>query len=336
MENQDMIFNSSIGTHKNRGDLTALFKYISMLDSQKEHEKSRDMLNDLLHIVSGLESVTPEKNSEFSTIYRLIADNHMAVGEVSEAARSCREGLRIFPGYGELLLSYGNCLTRLHQFEASENILDQIDEKSVTADHNSTNSGLRTYRKNTAIGQLYQDWGKIERARQHFTKALQSRSDWIPAHIGIIESEIIGTNLAKAGQYMDMIMQKHGPDNALTLTAANLALITSNFAEADELATRLQGNMLGNDRFEYLLFQIDFFRGDHESLLEVPYLMTGESAETEAARVWLMKFRGTSYQEDPARIPEDIWLEEYRALDRAWENIESRLKPCVDSKRAGL
>ncbi len=331
-----MIVNRSIGTRNNYGDLTALFKYISILESQKEHEKSRDILNDLLHIVRGIESVTPEKSSGLCTTYRLIADNHMEVGEVSEAARLCREGLQFCPGYGELLLSYSNCLTRLHQFEASENILDQIDEKSVTATHKATNSGLCTYRKSTALGQLYQDWGKIELARQHFTKALQSRGDWIPAHVGLIESEIIETNLAKAGQYMAMIMQKHGPDHALKLTAANLALITSNFAEADDLAARLQGNLLGDDRFEYLLFQLDFFKGDHESLSHVPYLMTGESAETEAARVWVMEFKGKSYQEDLSRIPEDVWREEYQALDRAWQDIESQFKPCVDSKRDGL
>ena len=183
---------------------------------------------------------------------------------------------------------------------------------------------MYTFRKHTALGELHQQWDNIREAESQFKCALDSCEDCVPAHRGLIELEIMKTNLSEAYQNLAVAIKICGPSPSLILTTANLALISLKLEEADNTAASLKGSQLDDDRFEYLLFQIDFFKRDRESLISVPYMMTGESAETEAARIWLMKLRGKEYRNDPFRIPEDVWQDEYRTLDQIWKDIASR------------
>jgi len=318
MENEYLNVRDPNDIRERLEDLSSLYKYVSILESQKEHRKSRQILNMLINIVRSLGTGVIQKRHDFSAAYQLFAGNCMAVGEVKKAHQLCREGLQFFPESDELRLFLGHCLTNLHQFEEAEKVFHQLDGKEELSE-----SGLYTFRKSTKLGELYQRWGQLEEAEKHFKMGLGFRNGWIPAHIGLIELEIMKTNMKEAREYLAHAIKRFGPDPALMLTTANLALISSNFAEADDLAANLQGKLLGDDRFEYLLFQIDFFKGDHDSLSNVPYLMTGKSVETEAARIWAEHFKGKTYEEDPLRIPKDVWREEYNELNTVWQGIQN-------------
>jgi len=268
-----------------------------------------------------IQAIPTTDSMETPDAYRLFAERCMVEGKVAEVDRLCEEGLRFFPESDELRLYYGHCLTRLHQFKAAEEVLSQLEDNRASKAGRTTSPGLFTYRKNTAQGELYQRAGQIEKAHRHFSNALEYRDDWMPAHIGLIEVEIINRQSLQAAKHLGMLIDILGSDPALMLMAANLALISFNFEEADNFAAKLQGKLIGDDRFEHLLFQVDFFKGDHDSLYNVPYLLTGETVETEAARVWLIHFKEETYRKDASRIPEDAWREEYQALDLAWEQI---------------
>ena len=60
----------------------------------------------------------------------------------------------------------------------------------------------------------------------------------------------------------------------------------------------------------------------------MPYGMTGQTVETEAARVWLLNLKKEPFQKDPSRIPEETWREEYLALDIVWEQINPKKDFC--------
>jgi tetratricopeptide (TPR) repeat protein len=256
-----------------------------------------------------------------------MAGNCIAVGEVSKAAQVCQEGLQLFQQSDELRLLQGECLTRLCQFEAAEKTLSYPNGQAISFLNDATTSGLYTFRKNSSLGALYQCWDRLDQAQIHFKRALEFREDWVPAHIGLIELEIMEANLPKAEQDLAQAMDRFGLNSALMLMAANLAFISSRFKEADDIIAQLQGRLLGDDRFEYLLFQVDFFKGDCEALKHVPYLMTGETVETEAARIWVQEFKGEPFQENLSRIPQSVWYEEYLALDRTWQDIGSQTEP---------
>ena len=322
-ENQYVTAKNPVHMGKQTEDLYARYKYVSMIDPRKEHEKARKSLKELLDIIRGLESTMIAKRPYLAEAYRLFANNCMARGLVGKAGMICEEGLQTFPESDELRLFYAHCLMRLHRFDEAEGALNQMDTTHISHTRQSVQTGLHTFRRDAARGELYQAWGRHERARQNFKAALESRDDWLSAHVGLIELEIIQQDIIKAGLYLENVMAKLGPKPILLLAGAHLALISKKFNEADDLASQIQGNLLGDERFEYLIFLIDFFKGDSESLLHVPYMLQGESMETEAARVWLLHLRGSEYKKDPSRIPEDVWREEYNELTMAWQGIKT-------------
>jgi len=304
-----------------RDDFTSLYNYIGSLESQREHEKSRELLNNLMNIIQGYERDSLHKSPGLSTIYRLMAANYMALGQVAESLRLYQEGLDFFSDDDELRIGYGGCLARTHQFEACEKVLNLLGAPGFHLTNMAEDSGLYTYRKNTALGEMYLLWNKLEKAGVHFKRALEFCDDWIPAHLGLIELDLIHAKTIEAEEYLLKLFDTCGEDPELMLAAANLALITFNFEDADNLIFKLKGALLGDDRFEYLLFKLDFFKGDDESLKITPYRLTGQTVETEAARVWLLNFKNEQYDKDPSRIPEEIWREEYQALDLAWKQV---------------
>ena len=309
---------------KDLDGLYALYKHISTIETCRENDDVAMKINELLSMVRNLTRTSVRKDPVISDVYLLIARHHMHRGEVIKAAHLCLEGLQNFPGNGELRLYYGHCLTCLHRFEEAHKVLLELKENNSHYPGSSRTPGLYTFRKYTALGELYQRWDNIKEAEKQFKCALDSCEDCIPAHAGLIELEIIKTDLSKAYRNLSVAIKKYGPHPPLILTAANLALISSKLEKADNLAASLKGSQLDNDRFEYLLFQIDFFRGDRESLMNIPYMMTGETVETEAARIWLTNLRGEEYRNDPSRIPEDVWQDEYRTLDHVWRETASR------------
>ena len=325
MERQNFKANDSFHVGDYLDDIPDFYKYISMLNSRKEHGKSGRLLQTFLDIIRGLEFGAIQSKPYLADAFRLFAANCMAIGEVSKANQLCKEGLQRFPESVELQLYYGHCLTRLHQFEAAEKNLLQITEIDTSSFSDPASSCFYSFRKSTALGELYQRWDKYEKARKNFEAALGFHSDWFPAHVGLIELEIARNDIVEAGRYLEKVMVKLGSQPILILAAAHLALISLKFNEADDLVAQIQGKLLEDDRFEYLLFLIDFFKGDRESLINVPYLLKGESVETEAARAWLLHLKGEDYKKDHSRIPENTWREEYDELDAAWQQIESRV-----------
>lgn len=302
-------------------DFTPLYSYIQSLESQREHEKSRELLSNLMDIIQGSDRENPHKSPGHSTIYRLMAGNYMALGQVAESSRLYRESLELFPDDDELRIDYGGCLACLHQFEASEKVLNLLADPVSHLPHRREETGLYTYRKNAALGEMYLSWNKFERAGVHFRQALEFGGDWIPAHLGLVELDLIHAKTIEAEEYLFKLFDTYGEDPELMLAAANLALITSNFEDADNFIFKSKGALLGDDRFEYLLFKLDFFQGDEESLEVAPYRLTGQTVETEAARAWLMNFKSEPFAKDPSRIPEEIWCEERQALDLAWKQV---------------
>ena len=296
---------------------------VSMIDQRKEHAKARKNLKELLDMIHGLNSIMITKRPYLARVYHLFADNCLLGGLVSEAKMVCEEGLHYFPESDELRLFYAHCLTRLHRFDEAEDILHQMDTRQASYSKHSVQPGLYTFRRAAALGELNQEWGRYEKARQNFNAALKFRDDLLSAHVGLIELKIIQQDIITAGRYLEKVIARLGPRSTLLLTAAHLALISKKFDKADDLAAQIQGNLLSDERFEYLLFLIDFFKGDRESLLHVPCMLQGQSVETEAARVWLLHLRGNEYKKDPSRIPEDVWREEYNELNTAWQEIKT-------------
>jgi tetratricopeptide (TPR) repeat protein len=304
-------------------DFPRIADYVHLLESRKERDKSREILNLLIEIARTFHRETLRKTSHISDIYRMTVDNCVNLGRIAEATRLCEEGLQIFSQHDELQLSYGDCLARMHQFEAAEKVFQRISDRWTTAPAEEISSGLFSYRVNTAFGEMYQRWGRLDEARQHFRIALSCRKDWVPALVGIIELDILKGNLSEANKTLDGAIECFGFVPVLTLAKANLAMILRRFEEADDVLAGVRGELLGDDRFEYMVFQIDFIQADRESLLTVPYGLIGATAETEAARVWLKHLRQESCQEDSSRIPKRVWYEEFTALDEAWRDIES-------------
>ncbi len=312
---------NNIAIPENPEDFTALYNYISLLSQRKEYDKCGNLLYLLVNFIRGMEFNERKKTPQILTGYRLIAENHIKKGEISAAEALCREGLDIFPYSDELKLCYGKCLIQLHQFELSERIFKKLYDYKTPSYDNEICNGLYTYRLKSALGELYQNWGKTEDAQIHFNESIEYNPQWMPAHVGLVEIEIIKRNPHIAEQYLSMIINKFGNDSTLLLLSANVAIILSKFDEAEDIIIRLKGELLGEDRFEYLLFLIDFFKGDYESLSHLPNMITGETVETEAARVWLNKLKGFNYKRDALRIPEEIWKDEYINLDNTWEEI---------------
>lgn len=299
-------------------EVSDLYHYIQKFDGHRDNEKCRQVLSLLIDFAERLPCEMLQGKPELATAYHLMADAHIRFGEVSTAADLYQRGLQKFPASGDLLLGYGECLTRLYRFDEAEEVLIRLNGDVVSPE------GMHTYRKKTALGELYQRREMLEEARVYYDAALNYRSDWIPAHIGLIELEVITCHIGKAEESLGKIIKKLGPDPRLLLLLANIALILSKAEAAQEIASRIGGKLLEDDRFEYFLFQLDFFKGDRDSLVQVPYFISGETVESEAARVWLMSLTGRAYQADPARIPENIWREEYLALDQAWHEITVR------------
>jgi tetratricopeptide (TPR) repeat protein len=304
-------------------DFPRITDYVHLLESQKERDKSHEILNLLIEIVRTFHRETLQKTAHMADIYRMSVDNCAKLGRIAEATRLCEEGLQIFPQNGELQLSYGDSLVHMHQFEAAEKAYWRIRDEWTTAPAEENSLGLFSYRVNTALGEMYQRWGKLDEARQHFRMALSCRKDWTPALVGIVELDIIEANLSAANKTLDGAIERFGLLPVFTLCKANLAMILGRFEEADDILSGIRGELLGDDRFEYLIFQIDFIQADRESLLTVPYGLIGATAEAEAARIWLKHLRQESFQEDYSRIPKSVWHEEYSALDQAWRDIES-------------
>ncbi|RPH52384.1 MAG: tetratricopeptide repeat protein [Desulfobacteraceae bacterium] len=296
---------------------------ISLLEQQQDHAKCGNVLDLLVGFIRGIDPETLKKSLQLSKAYSLMAENHIREGELRAAADLYQEGLQVFPQSDELRLGYGECLIQLNQFELSDRIFKQLGKNDISFPDKEFCRGLYTYRKNSAMGNLYQSWGKTEEARHFYKEAVGCNAEWIPAHTGLIETEIIAGNLYIAEKYLSEVMNQLGRDPALILISANIAMISSKFAEAEDLLIELKGKLLGTDRFEYLLFQTDYFNGDLESLSRIPNLIKGETVETEAARVWLNNLQGENYQPDPLRIPEEIWRSEYVALDNAWQEMTS-------------
>ena len=195
----------------------------------------------------------------------------------------------------------------------SEDVLKRLKQDEATQC-----TGLDTCRIYTALGEIYQRRNHPARALIFYDAALESRPDWVPAHVGLIETEIIRGNAVAAQAYLEEVIAKTGPDPHLLLMLASVALMLSKPEKAHEIACQIEGELLGDDRFEHFLFQLDFFNHDREALTRVPYHIKGATIETEAARVWLLHLNGQTYQSDSARIPADTWREEYLALEEAW------------------
>jgi tetratricopeptide (TPR) repeat protein len=298
-------------------DLSTIFQYISRLHADRSYDKAAELLKILMDVSGSLSKDRPDADGNLRQIYQLMVQNCIAVGEVFKACLLCKEGLQSLRSSDELKLGLGDCLTRLRRFEEAERVLHQVNE-------NGTSLESHVLGKNTSLGELYLRWDELERSRLHFEKALRIQEICIPAHVGLIELDIMETKFTRGRESLECAVETFGPEPELMLTAANMAMIASNFKEADEIAADLKGKLLGDDQFEYFLFQMDFLKGDHESLKVVPYPMTGSTLETEAARIWLKQFREEPYQQDPARIPESVWREELLALDRAWEAINNQ------------
>lgn len=296
---------------------------ISLMEQQHDHAKCRNVLDLLVGSIRGIDPETLKKSPQLSKAYSLMAENHIGTGELRAAADLYQKGLQVFPQSDALRLGYGECLIQLNQFELSDRIFKQLGKNDMPSPDQEYCRGLYTYRKHSAMGNLYQSWGKTEAARHFYKEAVGYNAEWIPAHTGLIETEIIAGNIHFAEKYLSEIMNQLGRDPALILISANIALISSKFAEAEDLLIQLKGTLLGTDRFEYLLFQSDYFKGDQESLTQIPNLIRGETIETEAARVWLNNLQGEDYPPDPLRIPEEIWRSEYIALDNTWKEITS-------------
>ena len=304
--------------------LHALYKHITGIETCRKNDDLTVKINELLSMVRTFSKTPALENSIIPDIYLLVARHHMHRGEVVKSAHLCLEGLQNYPKDAELQLYHGHCLTCLRRFEEAHKILLEIKENNSHPTKPSQVPGLYTFRKHTALGELHQQWDNIREAESQFKCALDSCEDCVPAHRGLIELEIMKTNLSEAYQNLAVAIKICGPSPSLILTTANLALVSLKLEDADNTAASLKGSQLDDDRFEYLLFQIDFFKRDRESLISVPYMMTGESAETEAARIWLMKLRGKEYRNDPFRIPENVWQDEYRTLDQIWKDIASQ------------
>ncbi len=312
-------------------DISVFTAYLSLLAGQGEQEKCRRLLGPLLDVVRALAPGERQAIPFLAAVFRLAAENSIRTGEVSAAADLYREGIELFPRAGELRLGYGECLIRLCRFAAAESVLHELAEGSADPSAELECPGLTTYRKDTALGELRQSQGCQEAAQDFFASALADNPAWIPAHIGMIETEILKGNVGGAEQYLAAVLERLGPDPALLLAAAESALIAADFAKAEDWAVRLQGELLGDDRFEYLLFKIDFFRGDRGALTRAPYLLRGETVETEAARVWLHRLNGGAHAADPRRIPEELWRDEYATLDAAWSGTASSGRP-IDTR----
>lgn len=318
-ENINLLENISITNSPE--DFSALYNYFSILSHYKEYDKCAQLLELLIDFIRKLNTEDRNTMPQLSKGYCLIAQNHIKKGEIQAAAGLYLEGLEKFTSSDELHLEYGKCLIKLNQFERSNQILSQIDDKNLLACNKDNDNGLYIYQKYSALGELYQNWGKIEEAQIYFDAAINYNKCCVPAHIGLAEIEIIKGRPNNAKQYLSMVMDKIGEEPALILTMANIEAISSNFIEAYDYIVMLKGELLGEDRFEYILFLIDFLKGDYESLLHLPNFIKGETIETEAARIWINNLKGIKYEEDASRIPEEIWKNEYIALNKAWEEI---------------
>lgn len=284
----------------------------------KEKGKAAGLINSLLEIIPLLERGLIERNEEFAAIFRLVGRDLLREGFPVAAAALYREGRRLFPEDEELLLGLGDALTRLHLFPQAEEALQADVPKGGTGAASGNNVSSR--RRYTALGALYQAWERFAEARACYQLALSEDSCWVPAHMGLFETMICEGKVDQARAYLCRQAESLGPDPLFVMAMSQLALIAGDFSKAQELAIGLGGCLLGDERFEHLLFQLDFFQKDMEALTKVPYPLKGETLETEAVRIWLMDLRGQARTDDPLRIPECLWGGEYDALNRAWND----------------
>lgn len=323
MQTEQLLMGASNGGVDFLSEFPRISEYVQLLETRKEREKSREILKLLLEIARTFHRETLQQTVNVSDVYCMAVDNCVKLGRIAEAFQLCEEGLHIFNQHDTLQLSYGECLLRLECFEQAEKVLLGLKRHWSEASAGTTPSERLVCRLGAALGELYQNWGKLDISRQHFQTVLRCQQDAIPAYIGMVELSVLEGDLESAHHDIAHLLNRFGPVPQLVLTKANLALISGRSEEADELLAGLSGDLLGEDRFEYMLFQVDFFRGDLTSILCVPYRMTGASAETEAARVWLKHLRQQPWAEDSARIPKNVWQAEYLILEQAWKDIAS-------------
>lgn len=144
-----------------------------LLSEQGEYERSETLLRELLAARARIlgeshpDTITSRNDVANALMHRgLFAEALPMLEETLQAAHAnLPEGHHLFP---YLRLNAGNCLFRLERFEASEeNLLEAygLFEQSFGAEYPLTKSTL------DLIIELYEKWGKIERATEWRSKA---------------------------------------------------------------------------------------------------------------------------------------------------------------------